>query len=292
MAAAEFSGARTARSVALALCAMMSFQLGGTIAKLMFPAVGANGTTTLRLVLSALILGLLTRPWRDPLPRGALLPLLVYGAALAGVNGFFYLAIRTVPIGVSVTIDFLGPLTVAVMFSRRLLDLVWVVLAGCGVVLLLPVAGGVRLDPTGLAFSVAAAASWGVYILAGRRLGALVPNSRAAALGIAVGAVLTLPFGFAEAGSRLLSPALLPLALTVAVVSSALPNTLEMMAMTRLPAGVFGVLMSLEPAFGALFGFILLGERLDARQLFAIALVILASAGVTITAARASPVPV
>jgi inner membrane transporter RhtA len=292
MAAADASGARMLRPLALALCAMMSFQLGGSLAKLMFPAVGANGTTTLRLTLSALILCVFTRPWRAPMPRGALAPLLVYGAALAGVNGFFYLAIRTVPIGVSVTIDFLGPLAVAVLFSRRPLDLLWVAMAGCGVVLLLPVAGGVRLDPAGLAFSVAAAASWAVYILSGRRLGALMPNGRAVTLGIAIGALLMLPFGFAEAGSRLLSPELLPLAITVAIVSSALPNILEMMAMTRLPAGVFGVLMSLEPAFGALFGFVLWGEHLNARQLLAIALVILASAGVTVAATRVSPAPV
>ena len=268
---------------------MASFQLGASCAKLLFPMVGASGATALRLTLSALILAAITRPWRGPLPRAAIGPLLLYGCALAGLNAFFYLAVRTIPIGVAVAVDFCGPLAVAVMFSRRPLHILWVVMAGAGILLLLPLGGGAMLDRTGLLFCAAAAASWAIYILAGRRLAAHVPSGRATALGIAIGAVLTLPFGIAEAGSALVEPAVLPVAAAVAVLSSALPNTLEMMAMSRLPARVFGILMSLEPALGALFGWLILGERLSPRQGVAIAVIILASAGVTATAARRAP---
>ena len=282
-------GARAARPVALVLLAMVSFQLGASLAKLLFPAVGANGATALRLTMSALILGVVARPWRGALPRSALVPLVAYGVALAGLNGFFYVALRTIPLGVAVAVDFIGPLGVAMAYSRRPVDLVWAGMAGTGIALLLPLGGAAPLDRVGLLFCLAAAACWAAYILAGRRLGAVMPSGRATALGIAIAAAITLPLGIAEAGPRLVAPSVLPVALLVAVLSSALPNTLEMMAMARIPARVFGVLMSLEPAMGALFGGLVLGEHLTGRQGLAIAIIIAASAGVTATAARPTP---
>lgn len=271
------------------LVAMVSYQLGASFAKQLFPLVGAQGATAMRLTLSAIILGALVRPWRGAIDRRALPPLLVYGLALGALNAFFYVAVQTIPLGIAVAIDFLGPLSVAIATSRRPVDLLWAVLAGCGIALLLPIGPhAVALDGRGLVFCGMAATTWAIYIVAGRRAGERLGSGRAAAFGVAIGAVLILPLGVAQAGSALLSWAVLPLALVVAVLSSALPNSLEMVALTRLPTRVFGVLMSLEPALGALFGWIVLGEHLSPRQLLAIGLVILACAGSTLTATRAA----
>ncbi len=278
--------------VGVLIVAMALFQSGGSLGKGLFPLVGAPGATTLRLSLSALILLAMSRPWRGgPLDRAGLAPVLLFGLAMAGLNGFFFLAIRTIPLGIAVAIDFLGPLGVAIAYSRRPVDGLWVVLAIVGIAAMaLPVGfGAVRLDPLGLAYDFAAAASWAIYILAGRVAGARLSDQRATAFGLAVAALVTLPFGIATAGVDLVSPAVLPLALLVAVLSSALPYRLEMMALTRLPPRVFGVMMSLEPALAALSGWVILGERLTARQEGAIALVIVASAGAALTAARPAP---
>ena len=274
----------------IVLVAMVSYQLGASVAKQLFPLTGAQGATALRLTLSAIILGALMRPWRGRIDRRALPPLLLYGLALGMLNTFFYVAVQTIPLGIAVAINVLGPLSVAIAYSRRRVDLVWAVLAGCGVLLLLPVGPrAAALDGRGLAFCGMAALTWAIYIVAGSRAGARLGSGRAAAIGVAIAAVLILPFGVAQAGSALVSWAVLPLALLVAVLSSALPNSLEMVALTRLPTRVFGVLMSLEPALGALFGWLVLGEHLTGRQELAIALVVLASAGSTLTASRALP---
>lgn len=267
---------------------MASYQLGASVAKQLFPLVGAQGATALRLTLSAVILGALMRPWRAGIDRRAVAPLLLYGLALGALNTFFYVAVQTIPLGIAVAINFLGPLSVAIAHSRRPVDLLWAGLAGCGIALLLPIGPqAVALDGRGLAFCGMAAVTWAIYILAGSRAGTRLGSGRASALGVAIGAVVILPFGIAQAGSALLSWAVLPLALVVAILSSALPNSLEMVALTRLPTRVFGVLMSLEPALGALFGWIILGEHLSSRQQLAIGLVVLASAGSTLTATRA-----
>lgn len=274
----------------IVLVAMASYQLGASVAKQLFPLIGAQGATAMRLTLSAIILGALVRPWRGGIDRRALPPLLLYGLALGALNTFFYVAVQTIPLGIAVAINFLGPLSVAIVYSRRGVDLVWAALAGCGILLLLPVGPrAAALDGKGLAFCGMAALTWAIYIVAGSRAGARLGSGRAAAIGVAIGAVLILPFGVAQAGSALVSWAVLPLALLVAVLSSALPNSLEMVALTRLPTRVFGVLMSLEPALGALFGWLVLGEHLTGRQELAIALVVLASAGSTLTASRALP---
>ncbi len=250
--------------------------------------VGPFGASALRMVLSTAMLWPIARPWRGPLPRRAAWAVLGYGASLGAVNLFFYLALQRIPLGVAVALDFLGPLTLAVVYSRQRLDLVWMALAGFGVALLFPIGGDVaRLDPVGVFFCLCSATAWALYILCGKRAGTILPSGRVAALGLLVAALCVLPFGWAQAGSNLFAPAALPLALVVAFLSGAVASSLEMAAMTRLPTRVFGVLMSLEPAFGTLFGWIVLGERLTPRQDVAILCVVLASAGITFTASRA-----
>jgi inner membrane transporter RhtA len=285
------SATSTALSIAIVLIAMSAFQLGASLAKQLFPLVGPQGATTLRLGISAIILWSVARPWRGRIGRPEGRALLAYGLALAGLNLFFYLAIQRIPLGVAVAIDFIGPLAVAVCYSRQGVDFLWVLLAALGIALLFPLGGTVAaLDPVGVLYCLASALSWGLYIVFGQKAGSTMPTGRATALGIGIAALLTLPFGIAEAGSGLLSWSVLPLATAVAVLSSALPYNLEMVAMRRLPTRLFGVLMSLEPAFGALYGRLILSEELTFRQDIAIACVILASAGATLTASRNVPI--
>ncbi|HCH0430085.1 TPA: EamA family transporter [Pseudomonas aeruginosa] len=230
--------AGTLLPVGLLLIAMASIQSGASLAKSMFPLVGAQGTTALRLFFAALILLLLLRPWRKRLSLQSLRSVVVYGIALGGMNLLFYLSVRTVPLGIAVALEFTGPLLVAILSSRRLLDFLWIGLAVFGIWLLLPL--GNSAEPLDLV-------------------------------------------GVAHAGADLLDPALIPLALGVAVLSTALPYTLEMVALTRLPARTFGTLMSIEPAFGALSGLLFLGERLSPTQWLAIGAIILASVGTTLS---------
>ncbi len=270
--------------ILIVLIAMGSFQVGASFAKQLFPLVGPQGASALRLTLSACILWSFNRPWRGPIARAAIPPLIFYGVALAGLNFFFYLAVQRIPLGVAVAIDFLGPLAVAVLHSRRRGDLAWVALAVVGIVLLAPIGGSVTaLDPLGVIYCGGAALSWAFYIVFGRKVGSLVPSGHATAIGVALAAVLILPLGIAQAGWGLLSLSVLPLAAVVATLSSALPNSLEMIAMKRLPAQLFGLLMSLEPAVGALCGWLILGEALTSRQEVAIVCVVLASGGATLT---------
>jgi inner membrane transporter RhtA len=263
------------------LGSMSSIQIGAALAQHLFPAVGALGTTALRVGLAALILLAIRRPSLEGLDRASLLALALYGAALGLMNLCFYLALRTIPLGVAVAVEFTGPLVVAAASHRSRLDILWLVLAAGGLTLLAPW-GGQAIDPIGLLWALGAGLFWGLYILFGQAAGKIAEGA-AAALGMTVAAAVVLPFGIASAGARLLDPALLPLALSVAVLSSALPYSLEMFALTRLPRATFGTLMSLEPAIGALAGFVLLGQQLSLRQGGAIAAIILASAGAALS---------
>jgi len=260
---------------------MSSIQVGAALAQHLFPAIGAPGTTTLRVVLAALILLAIRRPSLKGLGAAGLKALLLYGASLGLMNLCFYLALRTIPLGVAVAVEFIGPLAVAAASHRSRLDILWLALAAGGLALLAPW-GGQALDPAGLLWALGAGVFWGLYILFGQAAGK-VAEGAAAALGMAVAAIVVIPFGVASAGTRLLDPALLPLGLTVAVLSSALPYSLEMFALTRLPRSTFGTLMSLEPAIGALSGFLLLGQHLSLRQGGAVAAIILASAGAALS---------
>ena len=264
--------------VGLALTAMASIQVGAALAKDMFAAVGAQGAVTMRVVLATAILMAVLRPWRTPIAWREWRLVLPYGAVLGLMNLCFYSALRTVPLGVAVALEFTGPLAVAVIASHRWLDLLWVALAVLGIALMHAPDTTGPIDPQGAAYALGAGAFWALYIVFGKRASVL-GSARAAALGLAVAMLVVVPVGIATAGSRLLDIELLPRALAVAILSSALPYTLEMVALKRLPQRTFGILMSVGPAMAALLGFVMLGEHLSLMQCAAIACVIAASLG-------------
>lgn len=270
----------TTLSIALLVASMISIQFGASIAKGLFPLLGPEGTTALRCGLAAVMLLALWRPWRTRLPRASLLAVALYGASLGFMNLLFYLSIARIPLGVAVALEFTGPLAVALFASRRARDLLWVALAAVGIVLILPLTRSSRpLDPVGVGLALSAGVCWALYIVLGQRAGRAVQGGAATALGMLVAAVVVAPIGVLRAGPRLLQPAVWPLALAVAVLSSALPYSLEMHALRRLPARTFGILMSLEPALAALAGLVMLRERLSISQGAAIVCIIAASAG-------------
>jgi inner membrane transporter RhtA len=270
------------------LAAMAFFQVGASLAKSLFPVVGAEGTSALRLGLAAIVLLCALRPSPRGLRFGDLLAVFAYGLTLAGMNLLFYLALRTIPLGVTVAIEFMGPLSVAVLLSRSLLDLLWIALAGLGLFLLLPIHDlSGDLDPLGVVLALAAGGCWALYIVFGKQAAARLGTS-AVAWGMTVAALVVFPVGVVQAGWSLLSVDVMPVALAVAIFSSALPFTLELFALSRMPARLYGVLISLEPALAALAGFALLHEQLPFTQWLAIGLVVAASAGATLKSARNS----
>ena len=276
--------------LAAVFVAMLSVQTGASFAKRLFPVVGAEGTTALRNGLAAVLLCAVLRPWRARLTRASLPPLIGYGLVLGLMNLLFYMALRTVPLGLAVAIEFAGPLTVAMLASRRALDFAWIALAVAGLSALLPVGSSLgAVDPAGAALALGAGTCWGTYIVLGRRAGT-AHGAHSVALGTLIAAAVTIPVGVAHAGAALLAPAVLLSGLVVAVMSSAVPYSLEMIALTRLPTQTFGTLMSGEPAVAALAGLIFLGESLSLRQCLAIGAVMFASAGAALTARAAAPV--
>lgn len=286
------NAAQVALAVGVLLIAMVSYQCGASLAKHLFPQVGAQGATAYRLGLSALILLLWRRPWRRLDRKGDWRALWGYGLAMGAMNLVFYLSLRTIPLGIAVALEFTGPLALAMLSSRRVIDFVWIALVITGLALLLPLRGQAQsLDPVGMAYALAAGVGWVLYIVLGKRTGAAYGRD-AVTLGTTIGALVAIPFGVAHAGSALLSPALLPYALGVALLSSALPYSLEMVSMTRLPARTFSTLLSLEPAVAAMAGVTLLGERLSTLQWLAIGAIIVASAGTALSVRRpAAPEP-
>lgn len=268
--------------IALLLVAMVSIQAGAALAKALFPAVGAAGATALRLVLATLILVAVFRPWRARVTRSHWPLLAFYGASLGLMNLMFYKALETVPLGIAVALEFTGPLAVALFGSRHLRDVVWVALAVLGLVLLVPEQGAHALDPAGAAYALGAGACWAMYIVFGQKAGN-AHGPQTVALGSCIAAAVAVPFGVAHAGAALLAPALLPVALAVALLSTAIPYSLEMVALTKLPTRTFGMLMSLEPAIATLCGLLFLHERLSLPQWLAIVAIIVASAGAAMT---------
>ncbi len=256
----------------------------------LFPLVGAQGTTAVRVGLSAVLMLLLWRPWRWHLSRADAKAIALYGAALGGMNLMFYMSLRTLPFGVAVAIEFSGPLTVAIWSSRRAVDFVWVALAIAGLALLLPLglkgpvgAESTSLDPVGLLYAVAAAVFWAMYIVFGKRAGHLHAG-HTVSLGLFIAALVVVPVGVVHAGAALLSPTVLLIGLAVAVVSSAIPISLEMMALKRLPQEAFGIMISMEPAVAAVLAMGLLGEHLSLVQWLAIGCIVAASMGSALTA--------
>lgn len=269
--------------IGLLLIAMASIQTGASLAKSMFPMVGAQGTTTLRLIFASVIMLLLLRPWRARLTTNTLRTVIIYGMALGGMNFLFYMSLRSVPLGIAVALEFTGPLAVALYASRRAVDFLWIGLAVIGLLLLIPIGQtGASIDLLGASYALGAGACWALYILYGQKAGA-EHGIQTAALGVMVAALFVAPIGIVHAGTALLNPALLPIAIGVAILSTALPYSLEMVALTRMPARTFGTLMSIEPAFGALSGLLFLGEVLSIAQWLAIAAIITASVGATLS---------
>lgn len=263
---------------ALVLLGVISLQVGAAFAKQLFAQAGATGVVTMRLVFAALVL---LAVWRPALrmERRTFAIVLGYGVVLASMNLSIYQAIDRIPLGVAVTIEFLGPLSVAVFGSRRKLDLVWAALAAVGVFLLSDAQGGVGL--AGVAFALLAAVMWAGYILLGSKLGSRTTGGNGLALGMAAGALFAMPFGVTGAGTALLRPEVLGAGVVVALMSSVIPYSLELEALRRIPPRVFGVLMSLEPAVAALAGLAVLGEMLGWVQWLAIVCVVVASVGAT-----------
>ncbi|HEX8052528.1 MAG TPA: EamA family transporter, partial [Thermoleophilaceae bacterium] len=275
----------------LVVGAIVSTQVGASLAKGLFDDLGAGGTTFLRVGFAALVLVALSRPALAGHARADLWTAAAFGLSLAGMNLCFYEAIDRIPLGIAVTIEFLGPLGVAVALSRRRLDFAWVVLAGSGIALFANRGEAGSLDPVGVALVLAAACFWGAYILMSARTGRAFPGGTGLSLAMLVGAALLVPVGVADAGGALLEPELLAAGAGVAVLASAIPYTLELEALRRLPAGVFGIFMSIEPAIAALAGWLVLSQGLGARDVVAIALVVAASAGASLTAPPAAEAP-
>lgn len=276
--------------VVVILIAMLSIQSGASLAKSLFPLVGAPGVTALRIALGTLILVIIFKPWRLRFKKEQRLPLLFYGLSLGAMNYLFYLSIQTVPLGIAVALEFTGPLAVALFSSRRPVDFIWVVLAVLGLWFLLPLGQDIaHVDLTGAALALGAGACWAVYILTGQRAGE-EHGPATVALGSLIAAVIFVPLGMAQATESIWQWSILPLGLAVAVLSTALPYSLEMMALTRLPTRIFGTLMSMEPALAALSGMVFLGETLTFTQTLALCSIIAASMGSTLTLRRDSKV--
>ena len=267
------------------LGSLVSVNAGAAWAKGLFPVVGSAGVVALRVGLSALILLAIVRPWRFPLRRADVPNIVIYGVMLGAMNLFIYRSFERIPLGIAVAIEVTGPLAVVILSSRHARDFVWVVCAAIGLWLLLPVAGASALDPAGVAYALAAAFCWAMYIVFGKRVSTL-DGGQAVSWGLLAACVFVVPFGVTHAGGDLLAPTVLGGGLAVALLSSALPDTLEMTALKRLPQRVFGILVSAGPAVAALAGFLLLEERITTLQWLAIGLVTLACAGAAATAAK------
>lgn len=274
------------------LLSMASVQSGASIAKSLFAIAGPTGTVAVRIGFGTIILCAALRPWRIRIGRDALQPLAAYGISLGIMNFLFYQALDRLPLGVAVAVEFVGPLALATLSSRRPIDFLWILVAISGLSLLLPVLHQTRhVNSIGVLCALGAGACWALYIIFGQRTGNHL-GAQSVALGSLISAALIVPIGILDAPPALFSRAVLLPGLAVAILSTALPFSLEMIALTRLPTRTFGVLMSLEPAVGSLSGLLFLGERLTLSQSIAIVLVIAASIGATATAHEKIPAPV
>jgi len=283
------SDARTRGAALLVLGSIVSVQSGAALATGLFDSVGPAGAVFLRAGFGALALLLLTRgeplrtrewPHRD---------VWLLSVSVAAVNLFFYAALDRLPLGITVTLEFVGPLGVAVFGSHRRRDLLWALLAAIGIVLLSDGTGGEGVDALGVVLALTAGGFWAAYILLSARVGALAPGMGGATLAAVISAVMVAPLGIAQGGTDLLAASTLATGAAVGVLSTAIPYAAEMEALRRLPQAVFGVLMSLEPAVAAAIGFLALSQDLAALEIVAIGLVVIASAGALRSAATPAP---
>ena len=268
------------------LIAIVSVQGGAALAKGLFPALGPDGTVGIRIGLSAAMLLLAFRPPLTRLSAAQWRAVLPFGLVLGVMNLLFYHAIARIPLGLAVTVEFIGPLGVAVFGSRRATDVLWVVLAGAGIALITPWTGGGGVDPAGVLLALAAGGCWAAYIVIGGRLSRMLPGGAAVATGMLIGALAVVPFAAVVGGFANVTAGRFAAGMGVALLSSAIPYTLEMIALRAMPMRTFGILMSLEPAVAALAGLVFLREVLTLGQWVAVGLVIVASAGSTVTSRR------
>ncbi|CRL59581.1 MULTISPECIES: threonine/homoserine exporter RhtA [Proteus] len=271
--------------VLLLLLSMLSIQSGASLAKSLFPVIGAPAVTALRLLLGTLILFFIFKPWRLKFTRESIMPLFLYGLSLGAMNYLFYLALETIPLGIAVALEFTGPLAVAMFSSRRAIDFLWIILVIAGLGLLLPIGDNIHdgLDPLGMLYALGAGVGWALYIVFGQRAGKGY-GAATVSIGSLVAAFIFVPIGMLQSSPDIMfSWSILPIALAIAILSTAFPYTLEMIALTRLPAKTFGTLMSLEPCMGAFIGIIFLHEHLTLIQWVALAFIVLASIGSTTT---------
>ena len=267
------------------LFAIISVQSGAAIAKTLFPAIGAAGTASLRIGISAIILLAVYRPNLLKITPNQWKIVIPYGLSLGAMNLIFYLAIERIPIGLAVTLEFIGPLLVAVIGSKRLIDYLWVLLATAGIVLIAPWSNN-GIDLLGVLFALLAGAFWAAYIVLGTKVSKIMKGGDAVATGMLFASILIVPFGISENGLNNLTPTFLYLGIALALLSSAIPFTLEMKALGQLPARTFSILMSLEPAAASIFAFIFLQEHLAFNEILAVVFVVIASVGSTITSKR------
>lgn len=273
------------RGIGLVLVSIVSVQFGAAIAKEIIGIAGPVGTVFYRVLFAAILLWAIARPNVRSLSRDDWRNVAMFGVALAGMNVCYYAALQHLPIGVTVTLEFTGPLAVAVLGSRRRIDVFWALLAAGGLVLLSPIAG-VSLDAWGVVLALTAGAFWAAYILLSHRVGAGVSGLSGLALALVASSAITAIPAVATAGSTLLEPKVIGIGLLVALMASAIPYGCELEALRSLTPASFGMLMSLEPAFAALAGFVVLSERLGAPEFGAIALVLVANAGAVLSRAR------
>lgn len=272
------------KSILILLLAMLSVQISASFAKGLFPLVGAAGASALRLFFASLVLICIYRPWRISFSKESIKSLFLYGLALGLMNLTFYFALQKIPLGIAVALEFTGPLAVAIFSSRKVFDYLWAVLASIGIFLLIPTeATEASLDPWGVFFALAAGFFWALYIIFGKRAGQSISGGIAATMGMFFAATVVIPFGAFLEGSRMFNTEALPIGLLVAVVGSALPYSLEMIALKNMPTRTFGILMSLEPALAALSGLIFLSEKLTILQSVAVVCVMISSLGSSIS---------
>jgi inner membrane transporter RhtA len=277
-------------AVLMILGSCTSLQFGAALAAHLFPALGSWGTTTVRLGIAALVLLVLVRPAAHRWTRAQWRSVLGFGLAMGAMNGFFYAAIERIPLGTAVAFEFLGPLVLSAILSRRAADLMCVVLAlmGIGLFGAESLAGFSGLDPLGVLFALIAAVFWGTYVLASARVGRDVPGQGGLAVAVGIGALAVAPLGAGGVVTAVAHPSLLLLGTATALLASVLPYTLELAALRRLPRNVFGILLSLEPAIATIAGAVLLSQVPSAYGIGAVVLVVAASAGTTLTAQRAA----
>ena len=268
----------------LELLAIFSVQTGSAVGKGLFEAIGPLGTTFLRLGFAGALLLIIWRPKVRGLTRAQYINVLLFGVVLAAMNGAFYSAIRYIPLGIAVTLEFVGPLGLALVQSRRVKDIVWALLAAAGILLLAPI-GRETINLLGAGLAILAGIFWACYILCSARVGRSFSGGRGLALAVAIATIAIAPLGISTGGAALLRPQVLLTGVGIAILSSVIPFSLELEVLRRLPSRVFGVLMSIEPAVAALIGFLVLREAIELREILAIALIISASVGVSLDAA-------